>query len=83
MANNYAKWLAIGYKEAEELVSSSLACLAEPKLLTGCQNPITKCQQCPLSNITYCPATEVELVQGKSLVIVVYNSLGWKRNEVI
>ncbi|KAI5388299.1 hypothetical protein KIW84_074113 [Lathyrus oleraceus] len=69
--------------EEEELVSSSSICLAEPKLLTGCQNSVTKCQQCPLSNITYCLATEVELVRGKNLVIMIYNSLGWKRNELI
>lgn len=83
VANDYAKRLAIGYKEAEELVSSSLACLFESTSVTGCHNPVIKFQQCPLLNITYCPASEVELVQGKSLVIVVYNSLGWKRNEVI
>nr|XP_012569187.1 probable alpha-mannosidase At5g13980 [Cicer arietinum] len=83
VANDYSKRLAIGYKEAEELVSSSLACLVESTSFTGCQNTVTKFRQCPLLNITYCPATEVELVQGKSLVIVVYNSLGWWRNEVI
>ncbi|XP_058741053.1 probable alpha-mannosidase At5g13980 [Vicia villosa] len=83
VANDYAKRMAIGYKEGEELVSSSLACLAESTLFTGCQNPVTKFHQCPLLNITYCLATEVELVQGKSLVTVVYNSFGWKKNEVI
>ncbi|GAU24694.1 hypothetical protein TSUD_323030 [Trifolium subterraneum] len=83
VANDYAKRLAIGYNEAEELVSSTLASLVESALPTRSQNPVTKFQQCPLLNITYCPSTEVELVQGKSLVIVVYNSLGWKRNEVI
>ncbi|KAG4938279.1 hypothetical protein JHK84_044530 [Glycine max] len=83
VANDYSKRLSIGYKEAEELVSSSLACLVESPLLTRCQNPVTKFQQCPLLNISYCPASEVDLVQGKNLVIVVYNSLGWRRNEVI
>ncbi|TKY62976.1 Alpha-mannosidase protein [Spatholobus suberectus] len=83
VANDYSKRLSIGYKEAEELVSSSLACLAESPLLTRCQNPVTKFQQCPLLNISYCPTSEVDLVQGKNLVIVVYNSLGWRRNEVI
>ncbi|WVZ05249.1 hypothetical protein V8G54_018595 [Vigna mungo] len=83
VANDYSKRLAIGYKEAEELVSSSLACLVESPLRSRCQNPVTKFQQCPLLNISYCPASEVDLVPGKNLVIVVYNSLGWWRNEVI
>ncbi|KAE9586552.1 putative alpha-mannosidase [Lupinus albus] len=83
VANDYSKRLSIGYKEAEELVSSSLACLSESTLLTRCQNPVTKFQQCPLLNISYCPASELDLLQGKNLVIVVYNSLGWERNEVI
>ncbi|KAF8400068.1 hypothetical protein HHK36_015943 [Tetracentron sinense] len=39
--------------------------------------------QCPLLNISYCPPSEVDLSQGKSLVVVVYNSLGWKREDVI
>ncbi|XP_061358613.1 probable alpha-mannosidase At5g13980 isoform X4 [Gastrolobium bilobum] len=83
VANDYSKRLSIGYKEAEELVSSSLACLVESTLLTRCQNPVTKFQQCPLLNISYCPASEVDLAQGKNLVIVVYNSLGWRRDEVV
>ncbi|KAI3669233.1 hypothetical protein L6452_40460 [Arctium lappa] len=40
-------------------------------------------QQCPLLNISYCPPLEVVLANGKSLVVVVYNSLGWKREEVV
>ncbi|KAI8529281.1 hypothetical protein RHMOL_Rhmol12G0213400 [Rhododendron molle] len=40
-------------------------------------------KECPLLNITYCPATEVDLSQGKKLVVVVYNSLGWKRDGVV
>ncbi|KAK7311283.1 hypothetical protein RJT34_09317 [Clitoria ternatea] len=85
VANDYSKRLSIGYKEAEELVSSSLGSLVESTLLTTtrCQNPVTKFQQCPLLNISYCPASEIDLAQGKNLVIVVYNSLGWRRNEVI
>ncbi|KAJ4838393.1 hypothetical protein Tsubulata_017421, partial [Turnera subulata] len=39
--------------------------------------------ECPLLNISYCPASEVDLSNGKSLVVVVYNSLGWKREDVI
>lgn len=72
VANDYAKRLAIGYKEvqfqfiyiqviayiqllvchvmiffvqAEELVSSSLACLVESTSVTGCHNPVIKFQQ--------------------------------------
>ncbi|KAA8548283.1 hypothetical protein F0562_004456 [Nyssa sinensis] len=40
-------------------------------------------EECPLLNISYCPPSETVLSNGKSLVIVVYNSLGWKREEVI
>ncbi|KAE8711867.1 Alpha-mannosidase [Hibiscus syriacus] len=40
-------------------------------------------EKCPLLNISYCPASEVDLSNGKNLVVVVYNSLGWKREEVI
>ncbi|RZB47292.1 putative alpha-mannosidase [Glycine soja] len=45
VANDYSKQLSIGYKEAEDLVSSSLAWLIESPLLTTCQNPVTKFQQ--------------------------------------
>lgn len=83
VANDYAKRLSIGYTEAEELVSSSLASLAHTGSDTGCGNPTMKFQQCPLLNISYCPGSEVDLSQGKNLVVVVYNSLGWKRDDVI
>ncbi|MQL96786.1 hypothetical protein Taro_029462 [Colocasia esculenta] len=39
--------------------------------------------QCPLLNISYCPVTEEEIPDGKSLVVVVYNSLGWMQNDII
>ncbi|MCO5552789.1 hypothetical protein L7F22_006306 [Adiantum nelumboides] len=39
-------------------------------------------QQCPLSNISYCPSTEANLT-GKSLAVVAYNPLGWERKEII
>ncbi|KAG4396058.1 hypothetical protein AAZX31_19G092000 [Glycine max] len=61
VANDYSKQLSIGYKKAEDLVSSSLAWLIESPLLTTCQNT------CPLLNINCCPASEVDLVQGKNL----------------
>ncbi|XP_015893890.3 probable alpha-mannosidase At5g13980 isoform X2 [Ziziphus jujuba] len=83
VANDYAKRLSIGYVEAEEVVASSLACLFESGLYSGCVNPTTKFHQCPLLNISYCPASEVNLSQGKSLVVLVYNALGWKRDDVI
>jgi alpha-mannosidase len=42
-----------------------------------------KLEQCPLLNISYCPTSEAELPFGKSLVVVVYNPLGWSREEHI
>ncbi|KAG5526953.1 hypothetical protein RHGRI_028029 [Rhododendron griersonianum] len=39
--------------------------------------------ECPLLNISYCPPSEAALSNGKSLVIIVYNPLGWKREEAI
>ncbi|KAK9272279.1 hypothetical protein L1049_002650 [Liquidambar formosana] len=83
VANDYAKRLSIGYMEAEELVASSLACLAESTSSTGCGNPTMKFQQCPLLNISYCPPSEIDISHGKNLILVVYNSLGWKRDDVI
>ncbi|GMP34286.1 hypothetical protein CsSME_00007218 [Camellia sinensis var. sinensis] len=93
VADDYAKRLSIGYKEAEELVAASLACMTESPTKSGCKSPVTKFQQaknndpicllCPLLNITYCPATEVDLSLGKKMVVVVYNSLGWKRDDVV
>ncbi|KAJ8644238.1 hypothetical protein MRB53_005986 [Persea americana] len=83
VANDYAKRLSIGYVEAAELVESSLACLTESKSKSGCQNLATKFDQCPLLNISYCPPSELDLSHGKSLVIVVYNSLAWKRVEIV
>lgn len=83
VADDYAKRLSIGYSEAEKLVKFSLACLTEPVSDSGCSNPKTKFEQCPLLNISYCPPSEVQLSNGKSLVVLVYNSLGWKREDVI
>ncbi|KAJ0054515.1 hypothetical protein Pint_01278 [Pistacia integerrima] len=78
VASDYAKRLSIGYKEAEEVVSASFACIAESCLKTGRPNPV-----CPLLNISYCPPSEVDLSTRKNLVVVVYNPLGWKREDVI
>ncbi|KAA8547521.1 hypothetical protein F0562_003950 [Nyssa sinensis] len=38
---------------------------------------------CPLVNISYCPPTEEDITEGKSLVVVAYNPLGWNRTEII
>ncbi|KAJ6837233.1 putative alpha-mannosidase isoform X1 [Iris pallida] len=83
VADDYAKRLYKGYVEAESLVKSSLACLTESASNSGCKNPKTKFEQCPLLNVSYCPPSEVDLSSGKSLVVLVYNSLGWKREDVI
>ncbi|KDP22539.1 hypothetical protein JCGZ_26370 [Jatropha curcas] len=83
VADDYAKRLSIGYKEAERVVGASLSCMAESNSRTDCTDITNKFQQCPLLNISYCPASEVDLSNGKSLVVVVYNSLGWKRQDVI
>uniref|UniRef100_A0A2P2KS65 Alpha-mannosidase n=1 Tax=Rhizophora mucronata TaxID=61149 RepID=A0A2P2KS65_RHIMU len=83
VANDYAKRLSIGYTEAERLVATSLACLMESTSHTGCQITTTKFQQCPLLNISYCPASENDLSHGENLIVVVYNSLGWKRVDVV
>ncbi|GAV59511.1 Glyco_hydro_38 domain-containing protein/Glyco_hydro_38C domain-containing protein/Alpha-mann_mid domain-containing protein [Cephalotus follicularis] len=83
VADDYAKRLSIGYMEAEELVAASLACLADSTSNNRCRSRTTKFQQCPLLNISYCPASEVNLSQGKNLIVVVYNSLGWKREDVV
>ncbi|KAK2968814.1 hypothetical protein RJ640_028207 [Escallonia rubra] len=98
VANDYAKRLSIGYMEAEKLVLSSLSSLTELISYEGNGSPTTKFQQakhcdplleqwhscyCPLLNISYCPATEVDLSHGKNLVVLVYNSLGWNRDDIV
>ncbi|XP_071914762.1 alpha-mannosidase At3g26720 isoform X1 [Coffea arabica] len=83
VAADYAMRLSIGYTEAEKVVAASLAFLAESKLSTRHNNPVTKFEQCPLLNISYCPPTEANLLNGKSLVVVAYNPIGWKRVEII
>ncbi|KAK6912903.1 Glycoside hydrolase family 38, N-terminal domain [Dillenia turbinata] len=95
VAADYAKRLAIGYLEAEELVASSLAFLSESKFSSRHGNQVTKFQQamsfmsrtssdhCPLLNISYCPPSETALSDGKSLVVLVYNPLAWEREEVV
>ncbi|KAJ7944151.1 Alpha-mannosidase [Quillaja saponaria] len=81
--DDYAKRLAIGASEAEAVVSSSLACLAKTKSGDRCSEPASTFVQCQLLNISFCPPTEEAIPEGKSLVIVVYNPLGWNRSDVI
>lgn len=83
VAADYALRLSMGYLEAEKVVASSLATLTGPRLGTSLEDSTTKFQQCPLLNISYCPPSEAALSNGKSLVVVVYNPLGWNRQEVI
>ncbi|KAJ7971782.1 Alpha-mannosidase [Quillaja saponaria] len=83
VAADYAKRLSMGYVEAEKVVASSLAFLVEQRLNSSNRNQVTDFQQCPLLNISYCPPSEVSLSDGKSLVVLIYNPLGWKREEVI
>ncbi|KAI0491394.1 hypothetical protein KFK09_025654 [Dendrobium nobile] len=83
VANDYAKRLFIGYAEAEKLVQLSLGCLTESSLNSDCYSPKTNFEQCPLLNLSYCPPSEADFSNGKSLVVLVYNSLGWKRDDVI
>ncbi|XP_038999526.1 probable alpha-mannosidase At5g13980 [Hibiscus syriacus] len=83
VANDYAKRLSIGYEKAAKVVETSLASITRPSSKTESGSPVAKFQQCLLLNISYCPASEVDLSNGKNLVVVVYNSLGWKREEVI
>ncbi|GMJ04370.1 hypothetical protein like AT3G26720 [Hibiscus trionum] len=83
VAADYALRLSIGYKEAEKVVASSLAFLATSRSSAGQGNSVTSFQQCPLLNISFCPPSEVALSSGKNLVVVIYNSLGWKREETV
>ncbi|XP_051119209.1 probable alpha-mannosidase At5g13980 [Andrographis paniculata] len=83
VANDYAKRLSIGYKESEDVVAASLDCMTRSSPSGECKSPITKFSQCPLLNITYCPASEVYLSHGKKLSVLVYNPLGWKRSATV
>ncbi|KAH9308253.1 hypothetical protein KI387_036164, partial [Taxus chinensis] len=38
---------------------------------------------CGSLNISVCPPTETDLPLGKTLVVVIYNPLGWKREQII
>ncbi|KAL0543429.1 hypothetical protein IC582_018525 [Cucumis melo] len=80
--NDYMKRLAAGSSEAEAVVNSALICLGQKQLGDHCeQSKILS--QCPLLNISFCPPTEQDIQKGNSLVMVVYNPLGWIRNDVV
>ncbi|TYI35431.1 hypothetical protein ES332_A03G076000v1 [Gossypium tomentosum] len=83
VANDYAKRLSIGYEEAAKVVETSLASITRSSSKTDSGNKVTMFQQCLLLNISYCPSSEVDLSNGKNLVVVVYNPLGWKREDII
>ncbi|XP_031095646.1 alpha-mannosidase-like isoform X2 [Ipomoea triloba] len=81
--NDYAKRLAIGALESETVVNSALSCLVNSKSIGQCNGSPSSFNQCQLLNISYCPPTEEDITEGKSLVVVAYNSLGWNRSDVI
>ncbi|KAF5192814.1 Alpha-mannosidase [Thalictrum thalictroides] len=81
--NDYMKRLALGALEAENIVNLALSCLTNSSSSEQCVAPAINIHQCPLLNISYCPPTEDEILDGKSLVVLVYNSLGWSRTDAI
>ncbi|KAK3410478.1 hypothetical protein EUGRSUZ_J02457 [Eucalyptus grandis] len=66
--NDYEKRLAIGASEAEAVVDNALSCLVSKKPGGQCSLPVLNFNQCPLLNISFCPATEEDIPDGKSLV---------------
>ncbi|XP_062075762.1 alpha-mannosidase At3g26720-like [Humulus lupulus] len=84
VAVDYALRLSLGYKEAEKVVTFSLAYLTQPdSMYINSVLCFGFSWQCPVLNISYFPPSKAVLSDGKSLVVVIYNSLGWKREEVI
>ncbi|ONK72632.1 uncharacterized protein A4U43_C04F21420 [Asparagus officinalis] len=81
VTNDYAKRLAYGASQAEAGINLALACLTSAS--QQCASTSIKFSQCNLLNISYCPATEAQVPNGKSLVVVAYNSLGWNRTDFI
>ncbi|XP_052196024.1 alpha-mannosidase [Diospyros lotus] len=81
--DDYAKRLAIGASEAEAVINSALSCLTNSTSKGQCATPLLTLRQCQLLNISYCPTTEEDIPEGKSLVVVAYNPLGWNRTETI
>ncbi|KAI3500943.1 hypothetical protein L1887_36772 [Cichorium endivia] len=83
VAADYAMRISIGYADAEKVVAESLAFLTSSRSSDSYEKSVGTFQQCPLLNISYCPPSEAVYANGKSLVVVVYNPLGWKREEVV
>ncbi|KAL7231292.1 hypothetical protein ACSBR2_009540 [Camellia fascicularis] len=81
--NDYEKRLARGASESEAVVSSSLSCLTNSTSKDQCATTLPTLSQCQLLNISYCPPTEEDIPDGKSLVVVAYNPLGWNRTDII
>ncbi|XVF15938.1 hypothetical protein REPUB_Repub09cG0198800 [Reevesia pubescens] len=81
--DDYSKRLAIGITEAEVVVSSALSCLTKKNSGDKCEEPALTFSQCQLVNISYCPPTEKDIPEGKSLVVVAYNPLAWDRAEIV
>ncbi|GAB4847549.1 hypothetical protein Ancab_026609 [Ancistrocladus abbreviatus] len=81
--DDYAKRLAVGAHEAEAVVNSALSCLVSAKSVRKCTASTVTFGQCQLLNISYCPPTEQDIPEEKSLVVVAYNPLGWSRNDTI
>ncbi|KAL9270422.1 putative alpha-mannosidase [Drosera capensis] len=95
VTDDYAKRLAMGAYElqnqigvingvvayAEAVVNYALSGTINAK--SGSRSPRPTLRQCQLLNISYCPPTEQDIQADKSLVMVVYNPLGWSRNETV
>ncbi|PKA54015.1 alpha-mannosidase [Apostasia shenzhenica] len=80
--DDYAKRLSFGALQAEMVVNLAVPCLTNIGENCTLDTPLMKLSQCNLLNISYCPPTE-EVLERKSLVMVVYNPLGWKRTEYV
>ncbi|XP_077246588.1 alpha-mannosidase-like [Tasmannia lanceolata] len=81
--NDYVKRLALGAAQADIVVNLALSCLTNSSFSEPCTAPTMEFGLCHLLNISYCPPTEEEIPEGKSLVVVAYNSLGWLRSDII
>lgn len=76
VADDYAKRLAIGTSSCENVFSTILGHLIAPS------KPPTF-SFCPLLNISICPSTTDDFSQGKTLAVVVYNPIAWKRLDYV
>ncbi|KAK7849235.1 alpha-mannosidase [Quercus suber] len=94
VANDYAKCLLIGYTEAKELFASSLSCFSQSMSNTRC-GKFQPVKYYELQLLSYFNSLLKSFIllwhsyisdDGSLMfrgVVVVYNSLGWKRNDVI